>query len=201
MTFFPCTATVSRNMADSDPRISSSYSPSHLKRPRPQEALITGFEPVTSRQTSSSFGINRTLSVGSASLKLEPRNYTSKCNASFIHPFTGFIQFHLFCIGFAATLRRIPASQAKPGHVINHHLSCKMPRILSRGQNVSLVFSKPLIYWFITSTHLTLVSVFPHLCVADFYDFLHVAEKRKALLFVFFPKINQHLKGVDKVLF
>ncbi|VDL45165.1 unnamed protein product [Hymenolepis diminuta] len=111
ITFFPCTTTVSRNMADSDPLINASYSPSHLKRPRPQEALITGFEPVTSRQTSpSSFGINRTLSVGSASLKLEPRNYTT-------------------------TLRRIPASQAKPGHIINHHLSCKMPRILSRGQN------------------------------------------------------------------
>ncbi|KAM3174349.1 hypothetical protein ACTXT7_010720 [Hymenolepis weldensis] len=111
MTFFPCTTTVSRDMADSDPRINASYSPSHLKRPRPQEPLITGLEPVINRQTSSSsFGINRTLSAGSAPLKLEPRNYTT-------------------------TLRRIPASQAKPGHIINHHLSCKMPRILSRGQN------------------------------------------------------------------
>nr|CDS28532.1 cyclic AMP dependent transcription factor ATF 6 [Hymenolepis microstoma] len=109
--FFPLATTVSSDTVDSDPYNNVSYSQPHRKRPKPQEPLITGFAPVTSRQiSSSSLGVSRTLSMGSVPLKLETRNFTS-------------------------TVHQIPSSQTKSGEIINHHLPPKMPRILSRGQN------------------------------------------------------------------
>ncbi|VDO00546.1 unnamed protein product [Rodentolepis nana] len=111
MSFLPSATTVNSDAVDSVLSNNASYSQSQRKRPRPQEPLITGFAPVTSRQiSSSSFGVSRTISVGSVPPKLEPQNFTS-------------------------TIHQIPASQTKSGEIINHHLPPKMPRILSRGQS------------------------------------------------------------------
>ncbi|KAM7533611.1 hypothetical protein Aperf_G00000127966 [Anoplocephala perfoliata] len=111
--FIPST-TVDENMTDSDPFISMSCSPPQIKRPRPQEPLITSvanFDSTSNRSTTaSSIGLTPSLPLETGPLKLEPR-------------------------GSAAIIRQVPASQTKKNH--NSDRTSKIPCVLSRGQNNS----------------------------------------------------------------